>query len=198
MTTLAIRLAAARKAKHLSQSDLARAVGVKPQAIQAIEAGRVEKPRNIVAIAKAVGLDPAELLTGDEHAVLEREQVPLVGYVRAGSSAAFYATASNPLDWVEPIANTTTDTVAVQVQGESLGELFDSWLIYYDDVRSPVTPDLIGKLCVIGLMDDRVVVKKLKRSKTPGLFNLISNTGLDDIEDVEVTWAARVKHMSPR
>lgn len=198
MNGLALRLAKARKAKGLSQSDLARIVGVKPQAIQAIEAGRVEKPRNIVALAQAVGMEPAELLTGDEDAAVTKEVVPLVGYVRAGATAAFFATASDPLDWVAPIGNMTKETVAVQVQGDSLGTFFDTWLIYYDEVRSPVTPDLIGRLCVVGLMDDRVVVKTIRKAKRPGLYNLLSNTGREDILDVEVAWAARVKNMTPR
>lgn len=198
MNTLAKRLAAAREAKHLSQSDLARLVGIKPQAIQAIEAGKVDKPRNILAIAKAVGVEPGALLTGDENYFLPREVVPLVGYVRAGATAAYYATSTDPLDWVDPIGSMTKDTVAVQIQGDSLGSIFDTWLIYYDEVRSPVTPDLIGKLCVIGLMDDRVVVKTIKKAKTAGLFKLLSNTGQEDIEDVEIVWAARVKNMAPR
>lgn len=130
----------------------------------------------------------------------ERNRVPLLGYVRAGAAAYYYADADNPLDWVPPIDDGTDDTVAVQIQGESLGSFFDQWLVYYDEVRSPVTPDLIGKLCVVGLMDDRVVVKKIRRSKSkdPRLFDLISNNGMDDITDVEIVWAARVKHMAPR
>lgn len=198
MDTLAKRLAAAREAKGLSQSDLARRVGTTPQSIQAIEAGKVQKPRNIVAIANAVGMEPGALLTGDENFSIPREVIPLVGYVRAGASAAFFATATDPLDWVAPIDDMSKDTVAVQVQGDSLGSFFDTWLIYYDEVRSPITPDLIGKLCVVGLMDDRVVVKTVRRSKTQGLFNLMSNTGQDDILDVEVVWAAKVKNMAPR
>lgn len=70
MMSLAERLRKARTAKNLSQSELARLIGVKPQAIQAIEAGNVQKPRNIVAIAKAVGMEPGELLTGDKRSGL--------------------------------------------------------------------------------------------------------------------------------
>ena len=62
--TLAQRLTEAREAKGLSQSALAREINIKPQAIQAIEANKVQQPRNIVAIAKALGVDPDYLLTG--------------------------------------------------------------------------------------------------------------------------------------
>lgn len=124
--------------------------------------------------------------------------VPLLGYVRAGAAAHFYAAAPDPLEWVPNIKDQTRDTAALQIQGESLGSFFDQWLVYYDEIRSPVTPDLIGKLCVVGLMDDRVVIKKIKRAKTDGLYNLLSNEGKEDILDVEIVWAARVKHMTPR
>lgn len=197
MSTLASRLAAAREAKHLSQSDLARLIGVKPQAIQAIEAGRVEKPRNIVAIAKALDVDAGFLLTGDESAIVDLNEVPLVGYVGAGAAAHFYANADEGLGTAPAPEGATASTVAVEVRGESLGALFEHWLVYYDEVRSPVTHDMIGRLCVVGLVDERVLVKKIQRSKTPGLYHLLSNTEAP-IFDAEVVWAARVKSMMPR
>jgi transcriptional regulator with XRE-family HTH domain len=198
MMTLATRLTAAREAKGLSQSDLARLIGVKPQSIQAIEAGRVEKPRNIVAIAKAVDVDAGFLLTGEEaDGPLDLNEVPLVGYVGAGAAAHFYASADEGLGTAPAPEGATASTVAVEIRGESLGALFEHWLVYYDEVRSPVTHDMIGRLCVVGLIDDRVLVKKIQRSKTPGLYHLLSNTEAP-IFDAEVVWAARVKSMMPR
>lgn len=130
----------------------------------------------------------------------ERNRVPLLGYVRAGAEAFYYAAADNPLDWVPPVEDWNEKTAAVQIQGDSLGSLFDQWLVYYDDVRSPVTPDLIGRLCVVALPDDRVLIKQIKRSKgTPTFFDLHSNMPDEPvIEGVEVLWAARVKNMVPR
>jgi len=197
MATLASRLAAAREAKGISQSDLARLIGIKPQAIQAIEAGRVEKPRNIVAIAKALDIEAGFLLTGDETTNTDLNEVPLVGYVGAGATAHFYASADEGLGTAPAPEGATASTVAVEIRGESLGALFEHWLVYYDEVRSPVTHDMIGRLCVVGLVDDRVLVKKIQRSKTPGLYHLLSNTEAP-IFDAEVVWAARVKSMMPR
>ncbi len=54
MQTLAQRLRHAREAAGLSQSALARAVGIKPQTIQLIEAGRVRRPRHLIDIANAL------------------------------------------------------------------------------------------------------------------------------------------------
>ena len=64
-------------------------------------------------------------------------------------------------------------------------------------MRSPITPDLIGKLRVVGLGDGRIMVKKVQRSKSPGYYHLLSNTE-EPILDAVIEWAARVKNMVPR
>jgi len=63
MDTLAQRLKFARERSGLSQSELARRVGVAPQSIQAIEAGKVRRTRVLKKIAgeldvSAEWLDP--------------------------------------------------------------------------------------------------------------------------------------------
>ena len=120
--------------------------------------------------------------------------VPLVGYVGAGATAHFVPSGQlgevDRPDW----ANDTT--VAVEIRGESLGPLFDQWIVFYDDVRRPVTADLIGRLCVVGLADGRVLIKKLKRGKGK-TFDLLSQTE-DPIRNVVIEWAGRVKQMVPR
>ncbi|PZO07654.1 MAG: phage repressor protein [Alphaproteobacteria bacterium] len=70
-------------------------------------------------------------------------------------------------------------------------------MVFYDDVRTPVTPDLIGHLCVVGLPDGRVLVKRLQKAAGTGFFHLISNTE-GPILDQPVDWAAKVKTMTPR
>lgn len=138
------------------------------------------------------GFDTADWLDDAEP-----RTVPLVGYVGAGAEAHFYANGDGELDRVPAGEGWTPSTVAVEVHGESLGALFDRWIIHYDDVRSPVTPDLIGKVCVVGLEDDRVLVKQIKLSRVPGLYHLLSNTE-GPILDVAIAWAAKVKNMVPR
>src|SRR5690606_15361445 len=129
----------------------------------------------------------------------EAGTVPLVGYVGAGAEAHFYALSDGELDRVKAPDKASDDTVAVEIRGESLGPLFERWLVFYDEIRSPITPDLHGKLCVVGLPDDKVLVKKVRpaKSKAPGLYDLLSNAE-DPILDAVVDWAARVKSMEPR
>jgi hypothetical protein len=123
--------------------------------------------------------------------------VPVAGYVGAGAETHFYAVAQGGLDEIDAPEGSTPDTVAVEIRGGSLGTFFDRWLVFYDDVRRPVTPDLLGKLCVVGLDDGRVLIKKLQRSRSQGLFNLVSQTEAP-ILDVAIEWAAKVKSMMPR
>lgn len=122
---------------------------------------------------------------------------PLVGYVGAGAEAHLFGDGQGPFDMVDAPDGSADSTVAVEIRGESLGSFFDRWLVFYDDIRDPVTTDLIGKLCVCGLPDGRVVIKKLAKSKEKGLFTLHSQFE-PPIYDVAVIWAAKVKNMVPR
>lgn len=123
--------------------------------------------------------------------------VALIGFVSAGSEAKLIPLPDEELDRVPSPPGATPSTRALEIRGISLGELFDRWLVFYDDVRSPVTPNMIGKLCVVGLPDGRILVKKLRRSSANGHFDLLSNTE-PPLENMLVEWAALVTSMGPR
>lgn len=181
-----------REAAGLNQTELARLVGTSQPQINRLEQGdRQITKKWALRLAPHLRVTPEFLLFGDQ------KTAPVVGYVGAGAEAHYYADGQGPFDEVPAPEGATDKTVAVEIRGESLGALFDRWLVFYDDVRSPVTPDLIGKLCVVGLADGRVLIKKLRRSKTEGLFHLISNVD-PPILDEQVDWAAKVKTMVPR
>ena len=65
METLAKRLRYARERMGLTQSELARRVKLRPQAIQFIEAGHVRRPRSVVEIARVLGVNAEWLLLGE-------------------------------------------------------------------------------------------------------------------------------------
>jgi hypothetical protein len=126
--------------------------------------------------------------------------VKVRGYVGGadGSEAHFYALADEDFEAVEAPPGSTDQTVAVEIKGKSWGALMEGWLVFYDDIRSPVTDDLIGHPCVIGLSDDRIVLKKIVRNRRGG-FDLVSNAPQSPlIENAEIEWAAKVKDMRPR
>jgi phage repressor protein C with HTH and peptisase S24 domain len=129
-------------------------------------------------------------------AYLGQRMVDVVGYVGAGGTAHFFDVNPDELDRIEAPYGATPRTVAVEIRGNSLGSTFNRWLAFYDDLRSPVTEDLIGELCVVRLVDGRTYIKRLQRGKGKK-FNLISERD-DPMENQEVEWAAKVKSVGPR
>lgn len=58
--------------------------------------------------------------------------------------------------------------------------------------------DQVGELCIVGLQDGRILIKKIQRSRArQGLYHLLSNTEVP-ILDVEIERAAKVLNMVPQ
>ena len=206
MSEMHERLTAARKeAGYATTRAAADALGVKEPTYGQHENGtRGYKRDSADQYARKFHVSLEWLLTGKgsrERRPLradpgETRYVNLVGYVGAGAETHFFAN-EEPLDEVPAPTGSTDSTVAVEIRGDSLGSFFDRWLVFYDDVRRPVDTSLINKLCVVGLDDGRILIKKVQRSKARGLFHLLSQTE-DPILDVAIEWAAKVKNMVPR
>ncbi|HWW46280.1 MAG TPA: helix-turn-helix transcriptional regulator [Xanthobacteraceae bacterium] len=147
-------------------------------------------------VAASIGHEP-DIRSEDVAQMIEPEpkrKIPVKGYVLAGGEAHYYAVSNlNDFETIEPTERDTDQTVAVRIVGTSLGKFFQGWHVTYDDVRCPITDDLIGELCVVGLEDERVLVKKVARSRTRGLFDLLSNAEKEEpILGVRIAWAAKV------
>lgn len=196
------RLALARKeAGHERPTDAARALGIKVPTYLGYENGD-RKPSRESAMKLAdslrVSLDWLVRARGPmRKGGGEADTVQVIGLVGAGSATILYSEGDVQDDWVAAPDNATEKTVALEIRGDSLGPLFNGWLLFYDDVRNPVTDDLIGRICVVGLSDGRVLVKELRRGQLPKRFSLFSNTE-PPVYDVVIHWAARVKDMRPR
>jgi hypothetical protein len=124
--------------------------------------------------------------------------VKLKGYVGAGSEAHLYAYSDDFFEEVEAMPGASDQSVAVEIKGRSFGPLMDGWLVHYEDVRSPFTDDMLNKICVVGLADDRILLKKVRR-ENDGSFTLISNSADEPlIRDANIEWAALVVGFAPR
>lgn len=180
-----------RGKKGWSQQQAADAMHVsKGQYIKLERGERRLTEAYITSAARAFGV-------AESSVIEEIRNVPIVGYVGAGSEAHYYDGADDPGDDAPMPEGGSATTVAVIVRGDSLGSLFSQWLVYYNEVRLPFTDDLLRKLCVVGLADGRVLVKQVLRGTRPGRYHLVSQTqGL--IEDAHVVWAAAVIAMTPR
>lgn len=198
MSNPAMRLRSARQeAGYSTATEAALALGMSRDTYLQHENGQRDYgDERTQAYAAVYGVTPQWLRFGDasESGVA---QVKVVGWVGAGDAAHYYDSAQGPFDFAPAPAYANENTVAAVIRGQSLGRRFDGWLVLYDEVRSPVTPDLLGQLCVVGLLDGRVLVKWLKAAKTPGLFHLKSETE-STMKDQEVIWAAKVTGMQPR
>lgn len=173
-----------------SKGGLAKALGIAPQGVTALFTpdSRTGKPRQIKA---------DEVPKIREYLELDRP-VPIVGYVGASSEDVYYGENSDaPAEFVSAPTEASTETVAVEIRGNSLGPGFNGWVAYYDDRRTPVTLDLIGRLCVVGLTDGRVLIKTLRKAPG-GRFHLLPNAGGEIIHDAKVKWAARVIALLPK
>lgn len=186
-------LRALRESRSWSQEQAAEALGTTRNQYAKLEGGsRRLSDVWITRAAAAYGVDAGEVVTD------RRDSISVVGHVGAGSEAHFYGEGQGPLGEAPAPEGSTPQTIAVEVRGDSLGSFFDGWLVCYDDVRSPVTDDLLGRLCVVGLEDGRVLVKMVSRSKTDrDRFDLHGQFG-EPILDVQIGWAAPVKTIVPR
>ncbi|NBV78983.1 MAG: helix-turn-helix domain-containing protein [Verrucomicrobia bacterium] len=182
----------ARKARGMTLMKLAEAAGTTHGYLSLLENGQRAMPPGAMLekIADALAVPLSELVRDDAS-------VPVVGYVGAGAEAHYYATGDGNLGQIDAPPGARPSTVAVEIRGDSLGPLFDGWVAFYDETRTPVTPDLIGQLCVVGLPDGRILIKRLKATADPARFHLLANTEAP-LFDQEVSWAARVLTMRPK
>lgn len=190
-----------------NQMELAERIGVSQATVSRWLNGSVPDGDNlqkILSAAHGLGIqtDLSHISSEAVAATLAQpfrttSRVKLKGYVGAGSVAHFYAISDEDYEEVDAPVNSSDRTVAVEVKGSSFGPLMDSWLVYYDDVRSPVTDDLFNKICVVGLTDDRILLKKLKRERD-GSITLLSNSDEAPIKNARIQWAAKVTGMRPR
>lgn len=180
-----------RELRKITLEQLAEATELSAGYLQRMETGgRNVSLKNLRKISEALDVPEKEL-------VPSAGEVPLVGYVGAGAAMVLFSEGDNPNERVKAPEGATKKTRACEIRGESLGSLFDHWLVYFDDVRDPPDHSMVGRLCVCGLADGRVLVKKMMAGQLPNTWRLLSNVE-PPIHDVVVEWAARVKQMTPR
>lgn len=192
-----------------NQTQLAARISTKslpvsqPQVSRWLKGQQPEGPNytRIVEVAVALGVIRDVRSEDVAHSMSEPpigKTVRVKGYVGAGDRAHFYNVSDEDFEEVPAPEGATDQTVAVEIRGTSWGRFMSTWLVFYDDVRSPVTEDLLGHPCVVGLADDRILIKVIKRSGN-GSYRLVSNDSSEpDINGAQIEWAAKVTSMRPR
>jgi len=169
--------------------------------------GRDYGPEEARRYARYFGVTPEWLLIGGaqpagDHrgdGVMDKfaPKLRIVGYVGTGAQVHLYTVGPEDLEEIAVAKLATGSMVALEIRGNSIGRYLNHWLILYHDLRRPVPADLADHLCIVGLKDGPLVVKKLQQGRTPGQFDLISESG-PPIRNANIAWAAKVEAMIPR
>ena len=195
MGTISKKIRALRKAHRMTQAQFGDLIGVVQSQVSKWErAANPEMPctEHMVKIADLARIPLDEFIGMSQHRIL----VPIIGYIGAGAEMFLHSEADGDLEAVAAPEGATQETVAVEIRGGSLGETWDGWLVFYDRNKLPISDDMLGRLCVIGLADGRVVVKVPKKGQIDGLYNLHSEFS-PPLYDQSVIWVSRITHLTP-
>ncbi len=95
-----------------------------------------------------------------------------------------------------PFPRQTEHTAARLLRGHRFAPLKDGWLLIYEDLRPPPTPQVIDELCIVQTIDGKVLVRIVKPGRKPGRWDLLTATGEQTL-DAELAWAQRVTLIVP-
>jgi SOS-response transcriptional repressor LexA len=154
--------------------------------------------------ADAFGVRPEWLYLGDnpdsaaQHHGAAPEVVPIIGRVGADAEGAvLFATGQEIGDLVPIPPGGSHKAVALRIVGDSMrGLADDGGLIYFEDQRTPPTPDMLGQIVVVETDGDEVLVKRLLRGSKPGRYDLESVAG-PTRHDCRLRWAAHITAIIP-
>jgi len=190
-----------RKAKGLTLEVVADALKTTHASLSRIERGLQPYSQPMLqGLADLLSVDPADLLgpPGAEGRPPERALVRIIGRVGADASGSVIMTTAHETWDMAPLApGATSKAVALEVSGHSMNTFAeDGALIYFENQRAPLDPELIGVPCVVETEDGRVLVKRVRRGSEPGLYDLESDYG-PVMRDVRLTWAAEIIAVIP-
>ena len=200
------RLEHALNIRGFSQSELARAIGVKPQAVQYL-CKQGKRSVHSVKIAEILGINAKWLTDGigeitpssPQPSILDnniavgpenRGDVPVISWVQAGAwcEAIDNFNVGDAERWIPCPVSHSKHTYALRVRGDSMLAPFGSsvsfsegTLIYVD----PEAPLLSGKKVIAKLLDSNEVTFKVYREEDGKKWLIPLNPQYDKIELVE-------------
>ncbi|MDB5417516.1 MAG: hypothetical protein JWP86_2467 [Phenylobacterium sp.] len=150
--------------------------------------------------AAALGVRPEWLYdaAGPMRPSAEPGFVPIIGMVGANPDGiVLFATGQEPGDLAPIPPGGTEKAVALRVAGHSMrGVADDGALIYFEDQRTPPTPDMLGHVVVVETDSDEVLVKRLLRGSRANVYDLESVAG-PTRHDARLRWAAHITAIIP-
>jgi transcriptional regulator with XRE-family HTH domain len=178
-----------REERGWTHERAAEAMGVSRSQFIKLERGERRMTQDYIdRAARAFTVSKSKIIGDDRPAT-----IPIIGRVGASADGLIiHDTDHGPFGEIEAPTGASGDEAAVEVEGHSMGMYApDGSLVLYHDRRNPPTTDLLGEVCVVGLPDGRILVKRLLRGSEPRLFDLESLVG-ETLRDQRVDWAAVV------
>lgn len=197
---LAQKIRAIRKTLGLNQTEFGERLGVNQSTVVRWEKGAVPAGDLLQGIATMANTSVERLMGTDSLAATPDGMLPVVGYVGAGAAVMPFDdyAAGDGMDHIERPSFVQGRAVAVEVRGDSLLPVAeDGWRLIYTGEQTMMEEQVLNRLCVVKLLDGRMLVKRIIRGSQPQRYHLLS-TNAPIIEDVEVEWAARVTAIIPR
>jgi transcriptional regulator with XRE-family HTH domain len=149
--------------------------------------------------AAAFGVRPQWLYdaAGPMRAALDNN-ARIIGRVGADPEGTVLFATGQEAGEVAPIPpGGTAKAVALQVAGHSMRGLADDGaLIYFEDQRTPPSPDMLGHVVIVELDTEEVLIKRLLRGSKAGLYDLESVAG-PTRRDAKIRWAAHITAIIP-
>ena len=193
-TAISNRIRRWRKRRGLTLQVLAGHLGTSAGHLHKWETGKVSITLDRLGdVAAALDCNVLDLVEGLAN-------VPVVGRVGAGAEVNAiddHAMGRGTRMVRCPNGLDAQQTVAVEVEGDSMLPIEEGWLLFYTRDYEGVPSECLGNLCIVQLADDGPrYVKRLKHGREKGLFNLYS-TNAREMEDIALAWAAPVLDARP-
>ena len=136
--------------------------------------------------------------TGADSGPGQPRPAPIIGRVGADPGGeVLLAGGQAPPEFAPLPPGGTERAVALRVTGHSMRGLADDGaLIYFEDQRTPPSPDMLGQVVVVELDTGEVLVKRLLRGGAPGRFDLESVAG-PTRRNARLRWAAHITAIVP-
>lgn len=199
MKSLADTIRAIRIAADMNQTQFGEALGVGQSTVTRWESGSVPKGEHLKAIANFANTTVERLLGSETLSSTPGNQIPVVGYVGAGAAVFPYDdfARGDGIAHIDRPSFVRGQVVAVEVQGDSLLPTAENgWRLIYAGNQTLDEGQVLNRLCVVKLADERMMVKRVTRGTEPGRYHLVS-TNAPMIEDVQIEWAAPVTAIIP-
>lgn len=193
------RLSAVGKNAHAASKE-----ANKPDAIRnlqrAVENGGREGVSTATLAALAAPLrTTAEWLAagvGKEDIDAAISTIPVRGRAMAAGEV-FLGPSGAPIGHIAAPEQYTHLTSAIEIASDAaLGAAFEKWYAIYEETDKAPTITMLGKLCILGLSDNRIYIRKLARGR--GKSFILQSSYDPPVYNVHVKWAAIVESMVQR